>query len=62
MSQILASKGGKKESTGHRFNQLCQPCATPSSVSSFNQILGDVRTVEHGSAPNSSVSNLPKQC
>ena len=54
------TKVRRKESTGHRLNQLCQPCATLSSASSFNQILGDVRTVERGSAPNSSVSNLPK--
>src|SRR6266705_7119961 len=51
------SEAGKKESTDHRLNQACQPCATPSSTSSFGRF-SDARTAEDGSASDSSMSKI----
>src|SRR6266513_2492569 len=56
-SPSLKSEAGKKESTDHRLNQACPPCATPSSTSSFGRF-SDARTAEHGSASDSSMSNI----
>src|SRR5260370_32970918 len=54
------SEAGKKESADHPLNQRCQPCATPSSSSSPDQILSDVRIAECGSARNRGVSKSAK--
>src|SRR4029077_3886460 len=54
------SKAGKKESTGHRLSQLCPPCATLFSNSSFNYRCSDARIVENGFATSSSVSKSAK--
>src|SRR6266536_2864396 len=51
------SEAGKKESTDHRLNQACQPCATPSSTSSFGRF-SDARTAEDGSVSDSSMSKI----
>src|SRR5258708_11823316 len=40
----------KKESTVHRLNRACPPCAKPSSLSSFNHDLCDALTAE-GKSP-----------
>src|SRR5262249_41461412 len=37
----------KKESTAHRLNQACRPCATPSSRSSSDRRRGDAPIAEH---------------
>ena len=42
------SEAGKKESTDHHLSQACQPCATPSSISSCDRF-SDARTAEDGS-------------
>src|SRR4029450_2540278 len=54
------SETEKKESTGRRLNPRYQPSATPSSISSFDQALGGVRTAKSGSAGKSSVSKSAK--
>ena len=54
------SKAGKKESTGHRLSQLCQPCATPSSNLMLDRRRSDVRTAENGFATSSGVSKSAK--
>src|SRR6266403_2721381 len=54
------SGAGKKESTVRRFNPRCQPSATPSSISSFDQALDGVRTAKSGSARKSGVSKSAK--
>src|SRR6266699_2893583 len=51
------SEAGKKESTDHRLNQACQPCATPSSTSSFGRF-SDARTAEDGLVSDSSMSKI----
>jgi hypothetical protein len=53
------SEAGKK-STGRRLNRRYRPSATPSSASSFEQLLSNVRTVECGSARKSSVGKSAK--
>src|SRR6188474_1470436 len=53
------SKTGKKESTGHRLNQACQPYAAPSSNSSLNRI-SDVRTADVRSLRAGSVTKSAK--
>src|SRR6266699_6219625 len=55
-----SSKAGKKESTGHRLSQLCQPCATPSSKSSLDYRRSDARIAENGFAAGSGVSKSAK--
>src|SRR5436189_3187457 len=50
----------KKESTGHRLSQLCQPCATPSSNSSLDYRRSDARIAENGFAAGSGVSKSAK--
>src|SRR6266511_1591468 len=55
-----SSKAGKKESTGHRLSQLCQPCATPSSNSSLDYRRSDARIAENGFAAGSGVSRSAK--
>jgi hypothetical protein len=54
-SNIDASQqqAGKKESTGHRLNRPCQPCATPSSNSSLGYHRNDARTADNGFAASS---------
>ena len=61
-SNIAASlqQGGKKESTGHRLNRLCQPCATPSSNSSLDYRRSNVRIAENGLAASRGVSKSAK--
>src|SRR6202035_2868262 len=54
------SEAEKKESTARRLNRRYQPSGTPSSISSFDQALGDVRTAEPGSARKSSVTKSAK--
>src|SRR6266446_5407847 len=54
------SKAGKKESTGRRPSQLCQPCATPSSNSSLDYRRSDARIAENGFAAGSGVSKSAK--
>src|SRR5215207_5530044 len=54
------SKAEKKESTGHRLNRLCQPCATPSSNSSLDYSHSDARIAENGFATSNSVSKSAK--
>src|SRR6266403_1524148 len=54
------SGAGKKESTVRRLNPRCQPSATPSSISSFDQALDGVRTAKSGSARKSGVSKSAK--
>src|SRR5262249_7994297 len=53
-------KAGKKESTGHRLNRPCQPCATLSSNSSLGYHRSDARTAENGFATSSGVSKSAK--
>src|SRR4030088_116563 len=53
-------KAGKKESTGHRPNQPCQPCATPSSNSSLDHRRSDARIAENGFATSSGGSKSAK--
>src|SRR5262249_2507518 len=55
-----SSKAGKKESTGHRLNRPCQPCATLSSNSSLGYHRSDGRTAENGFATSSGVSKSAK--
>src|SRR5262249_27397393 len=55
-----SSKAGKKESTGHRLNRPCQPCATLSSNSSLGYHRSDARTAENGFATSSGVSQSAK--
>src|SRR5262249_15303358 len=55
-----SSKAGKKESTGHRLNRPCQPCATLSSNSSLGYHRSDARTAENGFATSSGVSKSAK--
>src|SRR5205823_12768909 len=50
----------KKESTARRLNRRCRPSGTPSSISSCDQALDDVRTAEPGSTRNSGVSKSAK--
>src|SRR2546430_529910 len=54
------SEAGKKESTARRLNRRCRPSGTPSSISSCDQALDDVRTAEPGSTRNSGVSKSAK--
>src|SRR5258708_32851715 len=54
------SGAGKKESTVRRLNPRCQPSATPSSISSFDQALDGVRTAKSGPARKSGVSKSAK--
>src|SRR5262249_37184924 len=53
-------KAGKKESTGRRLSQPCQPCARPSSKSSLGHCRGDVPTAENGFATRYSVNKSAK--
>src|SRR3977135_4503869 len=54
------SEAGKKESTVHRLNQLCPPCATPFSKSSLDHRRSVARIAENGFAANSGVSESAK--
>src|SRR6267154_1498260 len=54
------SEAGKKESTVHRLNQLCPPCATPFSKSSLDHRRSVARVVKNGFAANSGVSESAK--
>src|SRR5215203_1661189 len=54
------SKGGKKESTGHRRSRLCQPCATPFSNSSRHHHRSDARIAANGFATSDGVSKSAK--
>src|SRR5947199_5589703 len=54
------SEAGKKESTARRLNRRCRPSGTPSSISSCDQALDDVRTAEPGSTRTSGVSKSAK--
>ena len=56
----LKKVSGKKESTDHHLNQACQPCATPSSSSSFDCRLNVARTAEGGSVRKRSVNKSAK--
>jgi SRSO17 transposase len=56
----LAAARRKKDSTGHRLNRPCQPCATPSSKSSLGYHRNDARTAENGFATSSGVSKSAK--
>src|SRR3981081_2754195 len=54
------SEAGKKESTVHRLNQLCLPCATPFSKSSLDHRRSVARVVKNGFAASSGVSESAK--
>src|SRR6266436_936954 len=54
------SEAGKKESTVHRLNQLCPPCATPFSKSSLDHRRSAARVVKNGFTANSGVSESAK--
>ncbi len=54
------SKAEKKESTGHRLNRPCQPCAKPSSNSSLDHHRNDARTAENGFAASGGMSKSAK--
>ena len=54
------SEAGKKESMGHRLNQACQPCVTPSSISCFDHRLSDARTADDRSSKESRVNESAK--
>ena len=49
-----------KKSTARHLNRRCRRFATPSSTSSCDQVLSDVRTADPGSARKSSVSKSAK--
>src|SRR6266566_4628430 len=55
--RLTKARREKKESTDHRLNQACQPCATPSSTSSFGRF-SDARTAEDGLVSDSSMSKI----
>src|SRR6266536_2582796 len=55
-----SNRAEKKESTGPRLSQLCQPCATPSSNSSLDYRRSDARIVKNGFAASSSVNKSAK--
>ena len=59
-SPAQKSEAGKKESTARPLNRRCRRSATPSSTSSCDQVLSDVRTADPGSARKSSVSKSAK--
>src|SRR5271167_1556708 len=59
-SPAQKSEAGKKESTARHLNRPCRRSATPSSTSSCDQVLSDVRTANLGSARKSSVSKSAK--
>ena len=59
-SPAQKSEAGKKESTARHLNRRCRRSATPSSTSSCDQVLSDVRTADPGSARKSSVSKSAK--
>ena len=59
-SPAQKSEAGKKESTARPLNRRCRRFATPSSTSSCDQVLSDVRTADPGSARKSSVSKSAK--
>src|SRR3981189_2938552 len=54
------SEAGKKESTVHRLNQLCPPCATPFSKSSLDHRRSVARVVKNGFAASSGMSESAK--
>src|SRR6266576_5426562 len=54
------SEAGKKESPDHYLNPACQPCAEPSSISSFDCRLINARTADNGSAQNGSTNKSAK--
>src|SRR6516165_3634623 len=54
------SEAGKKESTDRHLNRRCRPSGTPSSISSCDRALGDVRTAEPGSTRSSGVNKSAK--
>src|ERR1700751_5161818 len=54
------SEAGKKDSKDRHLNRRCRPSGTPSSISSCNQPLGDVRTAEAGSTRSSGVNKSAK--
>jgi hypothetical protein len=57
----LAQAGRKKkESTAHRLSRPCRPYATPSSNSSFNHRLSDVRTAKGESSKSNGVNKTAK--
>ena len=59
-SSAHKSEAEKKESTAHLLNRRYRRSATPSSTSSCEQALSDVRTANLGSAQKSSVSKSAK--
>src|SRR5271166_406467 len=59
-SPAQKSEAGKKESTARPLNRRCRRFATPSSTSSCDQVLSDVRTADPGSARKSIVSKSAK--
>src|SRR5262245_6495188 len=59
-SSPRSSKAGKKESTGHRPNPLCQPCATLSSNLSLNHRLNVAHTAGNGFPTTSGMSRSAK--
>src|ERR1700691_1323204 len=54
------SETGKKESMARLLNRRYRRSATPSSTSSCDQVLSDVRTADPGSERKSSVSKSAK--
>src|SRR5262245_40972412 len=58
-SPSRSSTAEKKESTARHLSRLCQPCATPSSNSSFDHRYSDAPIAANGFAAGCSVSNLP---
>src|SRR5271169_2739598 len=59
-SSAHKSEAGKKESTAHLLNRRYRRSATPSSTSSCEQVLSDVRTANPGSPQKSSMSKSAK--
>src|SRR6266487_682899 len=57
---VSPSEAGKKESPDHHLNPACQPCAEPSSISSFDCRLINARTADNGSAQNGSTNKSAK--
>ncbi|MBB4373472.1 SRSO17 transposase [Bradyrhizobium sp. cir1] len=54
----LAYAGRKKESTGLRLSQPCQPYVTPSSISSFGRRLSSAHIAESKSVKNSGENTI----
>jgi SRSO17 transposase len=60
VSSAQSSKAEKKESTVHRRNRHCRPCAKPSSRSSLGHHLRNARTAESRLATRRGVSKSAK--